>query len=195
MKIYLLRHGETDWNREGRAQGRQDIPMNENGLAQVRRTAEEFRSRNVPVQAILSSPLLRARTAAEIVAEAIGYPAEHIVIWPELTERSFGEAEGSTPQQRQEKYPDGQYPGMESAQALCSRAAGVLKRCLEEYKGQTVLLAAHGMILKAVMAEAVGADFEGGSVPIVGPASLNLLEYTDGRFRLEVSDTRDPWFR
>ena len=195
MKIYLLRHGETLWNQEGRMQGHRDVPLSEEGLKQVAEAAGKVANLKEPMEAILSSPLKRARVTAETVAEAIGYPKEKIILCPELIERGFGEAEGSTPEERQEKYPDGIYPGMETPEELCERAGRVLEECLERFPGRTILLVSHGMFLKALLAVAAGADFEKGDVPIVGPASLNLLEYTDGKFTLWIDETRDRWFR
>lgn len=68
MNIYLLRHGETDWNREGRLQGRTDIPLNEAGREQVRRAADILAARSPHIELIVASPLARARESAEIAA-------------------------------------------------------------------------------------------------------------------------------
>lgn len=196
MKIYLLRHGETIWNKEGRMQGHQDIPLSETGLAQVKQTAERVKGLGEQIDLILSSPLVRARTTAEIVACAIGYPKEEILIEEDLIERSFGEAEGSTPKERAEKYPDKVYPDMETAEALCERARRVVDRCIGQYQDKTILLVAHGMIIKALMVSvSEGVSFDDGSIPIVGPASLNLLEYQDGKITLHVDESKDKWFQ
>ena len=66
MKLYLLRHGRTRWNEEGKLQGRTDVPLNEEGRAGALRAREELR--NVPFSAVFSSPLSRARETAEIIA-------------------------------------------------------------------------------------------------------------------------------
>ena len=65
MKIYLIRHGETDWNLEQRLQGAMDIPLNENGIELARETARGLR--DVPFDVIYTSPLRRARQTAEII--------------------------------------------------------------------------------------------------------------------------------
>ena len=65
MKIYLIRHGETDWNLEQRLQGATDIPLNENGLELARETAKGLQ--DVPFDVVYTSPLTRARQTAEII--------------------------------------------------------------------------------------------------------------------------------
>ena len=65
MAVYLIRHGETDWNRQMRLQGRRDIEMNETGIAQVRRSARALAALGVRPDVIVASPLSRARRSAE----------------------------------------------------------------------------------------------------------------------------------
>lgn len=72
MEIYIIRHGETRWNKERKLQGRADIPLNENGIALAQKTGVGMR--DIPFDFCFSSPLLRARqTAQEILKENIGY--------------------------------------------------------------------------------------------------------------------------
>ena len=193
-KIYLLRHGETVWNREGRMQGHRDVPMTEKGRKQVEEAAKRIREMGVSFDAVLSSPLQRARLSAEIIADALGCPKDRIEIWPELIERSFGRAEGMTLSEAKKEYPDGCYPGMETPDQILFRAKRALDRLTSSFPGCTVLIAAHGMILKAVMAAASSRAFDDAAVPIVGPASVSLIEYENGRFRLQIDETRDRWF-
>ena len=70
--LFLFRHGETDWNREGRLQGHTDTPLNATGLAQAQALAESLRPHRL--DAVVSSDLARARTTAQIVAEALRVP-------------------------------------------------------------------------------------------------------------------------
>ena len=84
-----LRHGITDWNREGRFQGRTDIPLNDEGISQARAAARRLQS--VPFDTIVSSPLIRAVKTAEIIAAASGKP---ITIDADLIECDFGSFEG-----------------------------------------------------------------------------------------------------
>ncbi len=82
MNIYLLRHGETDWNLEGRLQGHEDIGMNQNGINQIEKAAEVLAGCMQNVDVIISSPLSRARKSAEIVAGRLDYKKEDIVTDP-----------------------------------------------------------------------------------------------------------------
>ncbi|MGA7262389.1 MAG: histidine phosphatase family protein, partial [Stellaceae bacterium] len=70
--LFLFRHGETDWNREGRLQGHTDTPLNATGLAQAQALAESLRPHRLDV--VVSSDLARAQTTARIVAEALRVP-------------------------------------------------------------------------------------------------------------------------
>src|SRR6476620_10426443 len=87
--LFLFRHVETDWNREGRLQGHTDTPLNATGLAQAEALAETLRPHRL--DAVVSSDLMRAWTTARIVAEALGLP---LMADPGLRETKVGAAEG-----------------------------------------------------------------------------------------------------
>ena len=89
-EIYLIRHGQTDYNRQFRLQGRSDIPLNRLGLAQARAAHEALRG--VHFDAVYASPLRRAVDTACIVS---GWPEEKIELDPRLIEIGFGIWEGS----------------------------------------------------------------------------------------------------
>lgn len=89
MRLYLVRHAQTSWNVENRAQGHTDIPLDETGLWQAARLSEAFRS--IPVSRILSSDLKRSLQTAQAVGQTIGLGVDTT---PVLRERSFGEWEG-----------------------------------------------------------------------------------------------------
>ena len=159
MNIYLLRHGQTDWNLESRFQGRMDIPMNENGMAQIRKSTDVLASMISDVDVILSSPLTRARQSAEIAADRLSYPKENIVTDPMFIERAFGEAEGQVTTAMWDEAVISQYAGAELRDEVCDRAEKALQRVAETYAGKNVLIAAHGAILKAVIAAVLGREY------------------------------------
>ena len=101
MNILLLRHGETEWNREGRLQGHRDVPLNANGRLQVSRAAEILAGLYPDIERIISSPLSRALESAEIVAGKLKYEKADIILEPILMERSFGVGEGMTAAERE----------------------------------------------------------------------------------------------
>jgi alpha-ribazole phosphatase/probable phosphoglycerate mutase len=92
-RIFLVRHGETAWNREFRYQGISDIPLSDEGLEQARRLGLRFAG--VTPDRVMASPLSRARRTAEVIMEHNGAEAD-IVIRDELKELSFGIWEGLT---------------------------------------------------------------------------------------------------
>lgn len=91
MKIYLMRHGETDWNKEGKLQGSADIPLNENGIRLAQETAQALKE--IPFEAVYSSPLCRARKTAELMRLERQIP---IFEDARLKEMSFGRYEGDS---------------------------------------------------------------------------------------------------
>jgi len=76
MKIYLLRHGETDWYKEGRLQGHTDIPLNQNGIMQINLAGDYLVLINEIIDVVISSPLMRAVKSAEIISMKVGYQPE-----------------------------------------------------------------------------------------------------------------------
>ena len=153
MKVLLLRHGETNWNKENRLQGRRDIPLNENGLEQALAAGKYLKTSDHHIDLIISSPLKRARNTAKIVAGQIAYPLQDIVIQPLFAERNFGAGEGQTYEELAQAYPDGCYPGMESLEALCQRAGRAIESCVQEYPEKNILVVAHGAIIKAALTQ------------------------------------------
>jgi len=152
MNIYLIRHGETDWNHVGRVQGHTDIPLNECGREQMRHVAEVLAGLPGQMDVIVSSPLYRARESAEILADRLSYPKENIVVEPKLIERCFGKGEGLTIAERNEKYPDGIVPGKEPLEDLLSRAKKIFEKVLVTYPDkENIILVGHGSILYAVV--------------------------------------------
>lgn len=189
MNVYLLRHGETDWNKEGRIQGHTDIPLNDNGRAQIARTAEGLAGVCHGVDAILCSPLSRARESAYIAAEKLDYPTDRIIVEPLFIERSFGEAEGLTAAQREEKYPNYHYsdidyvfPGMEPFEKLIERAQNVFHKTMHTYKDKgNILIVSHGAMLAAVITAVADRKIPYFSDALsLDSASLFRVGYVDG---------------
>ncbi|HXN66667.1 MAG TPA: histidine phosphatase family protein [Bradyrhizobium sp.] len=110
--IYYIRHGETDWNAEGRLQGTQDIPLNDLGRRQAIRSgvilADLFArdGRGEASLAFVTSPLVRARATMELVRGSLKLPSDQYAIDDRLREIGYGQWEGSTLPQMQEKDPE-----------------------------------------------------------------------------------------
>jgi probable phosphoglycerate mutase len=147
--FWFLRHGETDWNAEGRSQGNVDIPLNANGLAQAHRAAALLRHRGIV--SIVASPLSRALDTAHIVAAAIG--VADVAVDEGLREAAFGDHEGDKMAPWFDEWVGGTYtpPGGESFAALRARALAAVNRALS--RPAPVLVVGHGALFRALRAE------------------------------------------
>lgn len=146
MTFYLVRHGLTDWNNEKRFQGHRDIPMNEEGIRQINELADKIADSGIVFDRLISSPLNRARTSAEIIAMKSGFAGE-IIIDDDMIERDCGALEGEV-WNPDLKLDDPKY-AMETIPALCERA----KRALDKYsfsEDEKIMIVSHGAILTAV---------------------------------------------
>jgi broad specificity phosphatase PhoE len=143
--FWYLRHGETDWNRQGLSQGNIDIPLNELGLAQARKAAVRLRNRGIT--SIVASPLSRARVTAEIVGEALGLA---VTIEPDLREVSWGVHEGKPLDEWFHGWIAGHTTpeGAESFAELRRRSISGLNRAVGQ--PPAVLVVAHGGVFRAI---------------------------------------------
>ena len=165
----LVRHGQTDWNAERRLQGSTDIPLNDVGRGQARDAVAIL----APYEwdAIVSSPLSRAAETADLIAEGLGLTVSRRV--PELTERSFGPAEGmqAGPELEALRIPGG-FSGAESEDEAADRGLAALEALAEDYRGQRVLVVTHGTLLRVSLSRAIGQ-----ALGSVDNAALNLAHH------------------
>ena len=159
--LFLVRHGETDWNAAGRWQGQTDVPLNARGREQAREVAEGLRAGGIA--AIASSDLLRARATAEIVASELGLEVSHLDA--ALRERRFGCFEGLTREEVAARFPEAwaRYladpgpapPGGESRDELIGRLLPAIASAVARLPGP-LLVVMHGGAMRALLAEHVG---------------------------------------
>ena len=155
----FLRHGQTDWNAQGRIQGHTDMPLNETGLAQARAAAERLVDQSI--DAIVSSPLIRARRTAEIVAERLRLPLR---LDPELMERSFGRFEGRILAEVKREHglaPEVPIstimpPDAEPWPRTRERARGAVAAWLTAEPGETLLFVSHDGLFRALHEQLLG---------------------------------------
>lgn len=149
--IYLIRHGETDWNCEDRLQGHSDIPLNHRGKAQARDIAE--RLKQVNVSQIYSSDLSRALETATIISSCL--ELNRVTTSELLRERYFGYGEGKTWNEIQEVMPGcrqmEQLPDVEALADVQKRAFTILARIQQAHQGESVVVVTHGAWMEAVM--------------------------------------------
>ena len=145
IPFWFLRHGETDWNAEGRSQGRTDVPLNAVGVSQARRAALALIDRDIAT--IIASPLDRALKTAEAVAAALRLP---IGTDDDLMEVAFGSEEGKPMGDWYDDWIAGTYTpeGAETFAALAARAVAAINRATA--KPGPVLVVAHGALFRAL---------------------------------------------
>ncbi|KIS29204.1 histidine phosphatase [Arthrobacter sp. SPG23] len=165
----LVRHGQTDWNAQRRLQGSTDIPLNDVGREQARDAAAALSGHEW--DAIVSSPLSRAAETAKLIADGLGLSVDRHV--PELTERSFGPAEGlqAGPELEALRIPGG-FRGAESEDEAASRGLAALETLAEEFRGRRVLVVAHGTLIRVSLSRAIGRTLQS-----VDNAVLNLAHH------------------
>ena len=156
--IVMVRHGETDWNRERRFQGRADQPLNEAGRGQARELAELLRDE--PVSAVYTSPLRRARETAEILAEDFGLRPQPL---DALLEIDVGAWEGLTIDEVRAAYPgradEDWRSGWDEGETYDELSRRVLPALVElgtKHEGGHVLAVTHAGPLRAVIAASHG---------------------------------------
>jgi probable phosphoglycerate mutase len=153
--IYLMRHGETLWNRERRFQGRLDSPLTERGVAQARRMGETLLSRLADRQSIdiVASPLGRARATAAEVADLLGIPPDRVASDARLTEIDVGIWSGLTFTEIAERWPGSiteanrrdwffRSPDGETYDAIAARVRSFLDDAATR---KTLIVVAHGI--------------------------------------------------
>jgi phosphoserine phosphatase len=188
--LLIVRHGQTDWNSNGRFQGQMDIPLNQTGLKQAQAIAMRLASESPA--AIYASDLQRAWQTAEIIHEAL--TVEHLPLIPEprLRELCFGKWEGLTydeilarqPKQLQRWERDLQHttpPGGETLTGMAERVQTVLNSIIAVHPDATVVLVAHGGPLRMLIAQALGLPPERFWQMQLSNASLSILNvYPEG---------------
>ena len=167
--LLLVRHGETDWNAEGRLQGQTDRPLTDFGRMQARRLAEELTDEEL--EAIYASDLARARETAEILGERLGLP---VVLDADLREKDWGTWEGLTAVERDRV----EFVG-ESTEGHRERMLRALRRIADRHPDDgRVLVVTHGGSMRRIQAEALGM-----ALPVIENCGRWLCAYESGVFR------------
>jgi broad specificity phosphatase PhoE len=185
--ILLTRHGETDWNRDGRWQGHSNTSLNRRGKAQARELADEL---NEEIDVVYSSDLARARETAEIVAGRLGLDVR---VDERLRERGFGSWEGLTRSEIEERdaealarWQAGNGHGAHDAEpydAFAQRMRDFLEDVLERHPGERVLVIAHGGSIRVIHAIATGLDYvrDRGLIPPVANCAVARYAAREGK--------------
>lgn len=188
-RIYLVRHGETPSNREGRYTGHTDVPLTPHGVIQAGRLAERLRGLE-PFEAIYVSDLSRSVHTAEILAETL--KPEYFNVTPKLRESNFGLWEGMTVEEIKANYPDlftrwranpvsVRVPQGEPLRNLQIRAVEVVDEAMQKHSGKNILVVAHGGTNRAILAHFLGMELKNFWKLRQDNTSLNIVECHQGR--------------
>jgi 2,3-bisphosphoglycerate-dependent phosphoglycerate mutase len=192
--LFLFRHGETDWNREGRLQGHTDTQLNATGLAQAEALAESLRAHRL--DAVVSSDLARAQTTAQIVADALRAP---LFIEAGLRETDVGAAQGLLWADAKTRFGEGlterwysdgdvAFPGGETGIATRIRGLGGLRRFTAAQPFRRIGVSTHGAMVRQLMKHALPP----GSPPTaVRNTTLYVLRYEVATDRLMVVEREE----
>ena len=196
MKIYLMRHGLTEWNKVWRLQGRTDIALAEEGVQQAKEAGQKLKV--IPFDKVLSSPLSRAKVTAEIIAEGHtinGKPLE-VEVDERLIELGFGIHEGMTEENDPAlenrihllKDPVKYVPldGAESYEQLDARCRSFLEDLKKlEGKCEHVLIVGHGALDKGIIRAVLNADLKDfWDFPWIDNCGYAVIDCTDGYFSM-----------
>ncbi|HEY2052065.1 MAG TPA: histidine phosphatase family protein [Caulobacteraceae bacterium] len=182
MRLFAIRHGETEWSLNGRHTGATDLPLTDNG----RRLAGQLKAALAPhrFELVMVSPMLRARTTAELAGLA-----EEAVVEPDLMEWNYGEYEGLTHAQIHADRPgwmvfrDG-CPSGEAPAEVGERADRVI--AMARAAGGDVAVFAHGHILRVLAARWIGLPPQAGQRFLLGTGTLCILSDYRGVPAIEV---------
>ncbi|BDZ50572.1 hypothetical protein GCM10025867_28130 [Frondihabitans sucicola] len=184
--LYLVRHGETDWNKARKIQGATDIPLNDLGRRQAAAAAHLLGRRRF--DAVVASPLSRATETGRIIADHLGLAAPALV--PGVAERSYGEAEGLTFDEVEARFPDTTpVPGRESRSGLLIRVEAALLAIAAAHPDSAVVVATHGAVIRSIVNH-VAPDHEASIGVPIRNGSIHSFEVTDGALTLVAFD--DP---
>jgi uncharacterized phosphatase len=176
-ELYLVRHGETDWNRQHRIQGLTDIPLNDTGREQAKAAGVLLARRSW--DRIVTSPLSRAMETASIIATETGLDAPEPI--QALVERNYGEGEGLDFAEINRRYPDrAAVPGQESRDEVIARVVPALLELAAVHPGESLIVVSHGGAIRGALMAADPA----GSHGIITNGSVHSFRVEDEELRL-----------
>ena len=183
MRWLLIRHGESEGNREWRLQGQREYPLTSRGGCQAEALAQ--RLTHWPVAAVYSSPLCRAWETAHLIAERQDLTVQALpaiqeydfgeltgLTWWEIHERAPAVAEAAV--SRDSEYPH--YPGEEGREAFRQRVCGALWDLRERHHGETVAVVTHAGVIAAFLMDVLGRPYRRPMPFVLENASITVVE-------------------
>ncbi len=194
--IYLVRHGQTDWNKEEIFRGTTDIPLNEMGRMEAQLASEALRA--MPVKAVYSSPLARAKETATAIADCHGLDVRIIEGFQDIC---FGDWQGVSHKTVQKQYPDlyrlwledpyaVTFPGGENLEAVQTRAVKAVREIVSDHPEDTVVVVSHRVTNRALICGVAGIRLSRFWQLGQDTAAINLLTWKKDYFTLAcLNDT------
>ncbi len=202
-ELILIRHGETDWNRELRFQGHVDVPLNATGHTQAQRLAQRLAAEPWGVEALVCSDLIRTRqTAAPSLQALLPHAQLDALTDSALREQSFGVVDGLRVDDIKADHadawaqwlrfePDYAMPGGESTRQFHARVLAAVRRIAAQHAGRKVLVVTHGGVLDMVWRTARGTGLSGPRQSDIPNAGLNRVRVSGEAIEvLDWADTR-----
>ena len=191
-KVYLVRHGQTEWNKKLTFRGRRDIPLNERGRQEAKAIAEVLKYKRI--DAIYTSPLRRSIETAEPTARFF-----HLGVVPVegLIDISYGDWEGLTFNEVKKRYKDQykkwekrpekvRFPNGETLDEVRERSFCAFKDILNANPGKSILIIPHRVINKVLICASLGLGNSHFWEIKQDPGCINLIEYSNDRFVLSI---------
>jgi broad specificity phosphatase PhoE len=190
--IYLVRHGQTAWNKEEIFRGRTDVPLDETGLRQAELVGQYFKG--MEIHAIYSSPLSRAWQTAQKIAQFHNLQVEPL---EGIVDMSFGNWEGH-PHQEIRKIDSETYrqwvespqlvklPGGEGLDDVRMRAMTALGEVIRKHQDQTIILVSHRVVCKVLICAILGLDNSHFWQIAQDTTAINLIQYKNGKYILSL---------
>lgn len=194
--FYIVRHGETQWNIQGKTQGHGDSNLTEKGIDQARRLAKHLDK--YPIDYIYSSDLGRATQTAKIIGSEFN---KDVVYTEELREMSFGKWEGLTIQEIQQGYGDvyktwrnephkAEIPNGEKLELLKERLLNCIEDINKKHKNSHIVLVSHSMSVRIMILSLIGSDLSNIYRIKQDNTALNIVEIRDyGPVVVKINDT------
>ncbi|GCA68449.1 phosphoglycerate mutase [Mediterraneibacter butyricigenes] len=199
MRLYFIRHGETDWNDQKKLQGWHDVPLNEKGIILAEQTYEN-KLKEISFDLVITSPLKRTIETARLATGGADIP---YIMEPRIMEINWGEWDGWTREQFRESHQAAKFnlfytdpfqypgaPGGETVRQVCERTKDFLQELIAnpDYQEKTILISSHGCATRAILNSVYDdpADFWHGGVP--ANCAVNIAEVKDGKFSLLKED-------
>jgi broad specificity phosphatase PhoE len=177
--IYLIRHGETDANKQFIVQGRMDNPLNANGIEQAKKTGEYLKAHQEHFDLIVASPLKRAYDTAKIICKTLG-DQKTVLTHAGFVERNFGDFDGKRiDAEYSHRVINDEIPNMELNADLEKRVLTALKEVCHRYSNKKILIVAHSHVIKAILVKLID-DFTYTSY--LFNCSINIIEYDGNAF-------------